>query len=309
MSQKSSVLCVGCTVIDFVTIVGSYPKEDTDRRCLDGFWQRGGNASNVSTTLSVLGTKVDFFGILSSSDAFRVLLEDLRRREIGTRNCPLTSRDPPFSSVILSQDTGSRTIIHCNKDYPQTTWEDFSKIDLSQYGWVHFEARNTIHTARMMQSIREYDQKTGQSTIISLDFETRYDQNLELCQSCDYVIFSKELASDKGWTTPRQTCEELASDIPSNGGQKPIIICPWGSEGAVCMDSKGNYIKFSSYQPEKVVDTLGAGDSFVAGFINATFEHQRGLRDAVDFANRVASRKIEGFGYDHIQTIQIETME
>ncbi|KAH8294364.1 hypothetical protein KR054_011528 [Drosophila jambulina] len=303
MSQNKSVLCVGCTVIDFVTIVGSYPKEDTDRRCLDGFWQRGGNASNVSTTLRVLGTKVDFFGMLSSSDAFRVLLEDLRRREIGTQNCPLTSRDPPFSSVILSQDTGSRTIIHCNKDYPQTTWEDFTKIDLSQYGWVHFEARNTMHTAKMMQSIREHDQETGQRTIISLDFETRYDQNLELCQPCDYVIFSKELASTKGWTTPRQTCEELAGDIPSNGGKKPVIICPWGSEGAVCLESSGNFLQFSSYPPEKVVDTLGAGDSFVAGFINATFENQRDLSEAVDYANRIASRKIEGFGYDHVNSV------
>ncbi|XP_020801375.1 ketohexokinase [Drosophila serrata] len=305
MNQKKSVLCVGCTVIDFVTIVGSYPKEDTDRRCLDGFWQRGGNASNVSTTLRVLGTKVDFFGILSSSDAFRVLLEDLRRRGIGTRNCPLTSRDPPFSSVILSQDTGSRTIIHCNKDYPQTTWEDFIKIDLSYYGWVHFEARNTTHTAKMMQSIREYDRKTGQRTFISLDFETRYDQNLELCHPCDYVIFSKELATDKGWTTPQQTCQELAADISGNGSKKPIIICPWGSDGAVCLDSSGNFHKCSSYQPEKVVDTLGAGDSFVAGFIKATFEDQRCLREAVDYANRIASRKIEGFGYDHINSLSI----
>ncbi|XP_033157552.1 ketohexokinase isoform X3 [Drosophila mauritiana] len=173
MSSVKSVLCVGCTVIDFVTINGSYPKEDTDRRCLDGFWQRGGNASNVSTVLRVLGCKVDFFGMLSRSDGFRVLLDDLSKREIGTNDCPFTDRDPPFSSVILAQDSGTRTIIHCNKDYPQTTYEDFSKINLSQYGWVHFEARNTPHTLKMMQSIREYNQRTGQGIIISLDFETR----------------------------------------------------------------------------------------------------------------------------------------
>lgn len=203
--------------------------------------------------------------------------------------------------MILSQDTGSRTIIHCNRDYPQTTWEDFSKIDLSQYGWVHFEARNTTHVLKMMQSIREHSQKTGQRIIISLDFETRYDQNLELCAPCDYVIFSKELAAEKGWTTPRQTCEGLAGDLPDNLNPKPAIICPWGSDGAVCLDSSGNYHKLSPYQPEKVVDTLGAGDSFVAGFIKATFEDQRSLREAVDDANRIASCKIEGHGYDHIK--------
>ncbi|XP_017121951.1 ketohexokinase [Drosophila elegans] len=304
MSQVKSVLCVGCTVIDFVTICGSYPKEDTDRRCLDGFWQRGGNASNVSTVLRVLGSRVDFFGMLSRSDAFRVLLEDLRRREIGIKNCPQTDRDPPFSSVILAQDAGTRTIIHCNKDYPQTTWEDFSKIDLSPYAWVHFEARNTPHTLKMMQSIRDHSERTGQRILISLDLETRYEQNRELCAPCDYVVFSKELAAQLGWQTPRQTCEELAARL-TGSGPKPTFICPWGSAGAGALDANGNYHELASYKQQKVVDTLGAGDSFMAGFIHATLEGQRSLSDAVDFANRVASHKITGFGYDHIAQLSL----
>ncbi|XP_017080993.1 ketohexokinase [Drosophila eugracilis] len=304
MSQAKSVLCVGCTVIDFVTINGSYPKEDTDRRCLDGFWQRGGNASNVSTVLRVLGSKVDFFGMLSRSDAFRVLLEDLRRREIGTKNCPLTNKDPPFSSVILAQDSGTRTIIHCNKDYPQTTFDDFSKIDLSEYEWVHFEARNTPHTLKMMQRIREHNEKTGQNIFISLDFETRYEQNQDLCQPCNFVVFSKELAGQLGWKTARQTCEELAANIPGNG-PKPAFICPWGSAGAGALDANGSYHEMASYKQEKAVDTLGAGDSFMAGFIYATLEGRRCLPEAVDFANRVASHKITGFGYDHIAQLSL----
>nr|XP_016925149.2 ketohexokinase isoform X1 [Drosophila suzukii] len=284
MSQAKSVLCVGCTVIDFVTINASYPKEDTDRRCLDGFWQRGGNASNVSTVLRVLGSKVDFFGMLSKSDAFRVLLEDL---------------------LILAQDSGTRTIIHCNKDYPQSTYEDFSKIDLSEYGWVHFEARNTSHTLKMMQSIREHNTRTGQRIIISLDLETRYEQNQELCQPCDFVVFSKELAGQLGWKTPRQTCEELAARIPGTG-LKPVFICPWGSAGAGAVDANGSYHEMASYKQEKVVDTLGAGDSFMAGFIYATLEGQRSVAEAVDFANRVASHKITGFGYDHIAQLSLD---
>ncbi|EDW95226.1 uncharacterized protein Dyak_GE22430, isoform A [Drosophila yakuba] len=302
MSQVKSVLCVGCTVIDFVTINGSFPKEDTDRRCLDGFWQRGGNASNVSTVLRVLGCKVDFFGMLSRSDAFRVLLDDLGKRGIGTNDCPFTDRDPPFSSVILAQDSGTRTIIHCNKDYPQTTYEDFSKIDLSQYGWVHFEARNTPHTLKMMQSIRDYTQRTGQAIIISLDFETRYEQNQELCAPCDFVVFSKELAGQLGWKTPSESCVELAAKIAGNG-PKPVFICPWGSAGAGALDANGNYYEMSSYKQDKVVDTLGAGDSFMAGLIYATLEGRRSLAESVDFANRVASHKITGFGYEHISQL------
>ncbi|KAH8270262.1 hypothetical protein KR018_006351 [Drosophila ironensis] len=299
MSQGKPILCVGHTVIDFVTITQTYPSEDTDRRCLDGFWQRGGNASNVCTVLRALGSKVDFFGMLSKSVAFRALLEDLRKREIGTKHCPETEKDPPFSSIILTQDRGTRTIIHCNKNYPESTYEDFSQIDLSQYGWVHFEAHNPSQVSKMIASVREHNRRTGQSIRISLDFESRYDLNLELCQPCDFVVFSKELASQKGWTTARETVEGLAADLPVNA-PRPTIICPWGSDGAVCLDASGNFHKVPAHKPAKIVDTLGAGDTFMAGFIYGTLVAQRNLTDAIDFANSVASHKISGFGYDHI---------
>jgi len=119
------------------------------------------------------------------------------------------------------------------------------------------------------------------------------------------VVFSKELAGQLGWKTPRQTCEELAARIPGTG-LKPVFICPWGSAGAGAVDANGSYHEMASYKQEKVVDTLGAGDSFMAGFIYATLEGQRSVVDAVDFANQVASHKITGFGYDHIAQLSLD---
>ncbi|EDW72891.1 uncharacterized protein Dwil_GK17250 [Drosophila willistoni] len=302
MSDLKPVLCVGCTVIDFVTINSSFPIEDTDRRCNDGFWRRGGNASNVSTVLQVLGLNVEFFGMLSNSDGFRVLLDDLDRRQIDTRHCPRTEQDPPFSSVILAQDSGTRTIVHCNKNFPQITYEDFQKIDLTQYSWIHFEARNPTETMRMMQAIVEHNNRNqNERIVISLDFEIRYEENLQLCQYCDYVVFSKELASQQNWRTPRQTCDELNRTLAVLTGKTiPNLIIPWSSAGAVCQDADRNYNELKPYKQAKVVDTLGAGDSFMAGFIYATYVNGLSLPQAVDFANRVASHKIAKFGYDHV---------
>ncbi|XP_060655479.1 ketohexokinase [Drosophila nasuta] len=300
-SAMKPVLCVGCTVIDFVTISASFPKEDTDERCLDGNWQRGGNASNVCTVLRLLGLKVDFFGVLSKSDGFRVLLDDLQRRQIGVQHCPMSEKDPPFSSVIIAQDTGSRTIVHCNKNYPYVTWEDFRKIDLNEYGWVHFEARHPKETIKMIETVRQHNALHDTNIKISLDFETLYEKNLKLCLSCDYVVFSKDLASRQGWETACSACSHLVSALTPSSVN---IICPWGKEGASCVDSFHNYSDVPAHEPDSVVDTLGAGDSFMAGFIYATYVSQKNLPDAVDFANRVAGHKISDYGYDHIAQIQ-----
>lgn len=301
MASVKPILCVGCTVIDFVTISASFPKEDTDERCLNGSWQRGGNASNVSTVLRLLEAPVEFFGVLSKSDGFRVLLDDLQSRGISVQHCPMTDKDPPFSSVIIAQDTGSRTIVHCNKNYPYVTWEDFSKIDLNRYGWVHFEARHPKETIKMIKTVHEHNFKNGNRIFISLDFETLYEKNLELCHLCDYVVFSKDLADRRGWKTSEETCKELAQAL-----QPSIlnIICPWGNTGASCLDSSNEYNEVPAYEPTSVVDTLGAGDSFMAGFIYASYVMQTSFPDAVDFANRVAGHKISNFGYDHIAQLK-----
>ncbi|EDW19427.1 ketohexokinase [Drosophila mojavensis] len=302
MTTAKPVLCVGCTVIDFVTINESFPTEDTDRRCLDGYWQRGGNASNVSTVLRLLGANVEFFGMLSKSNGFRVLLDDLDRRGIGTQHCPKTEKDPPFSSVIIVKETGSRTIVHCNKNYPYITYEDFMKIDLDRYGWVHFEARHAHETIKMIKAVREHNRIHGSSIRISLDFETMFEKNLPLCGLCNYVVFSSELAKQQGWKSPRETCYALASSVKPTC---PSIICPWGSTGAACLDTAVNeFTNVAALKPDRIVDTLGAGDSFMAGFIYATYVMQSSLPDAVGFANRVAGHKITDFGYDHIAGLQ-----
>ncbi|XP_043071374.1 ketohexokinase isoform X3 [Drosophila grimshawi] len=300
--RMNPVLCVGCTVIDFVTINDNFPEEDTDRRCLDGFWQRGGNASNVSTVLRLLGSDVDFFGMLSHAGAFRVLLDDLHRRGIDVQHCPHTEMDPPFSSVIIVKATGSRTIVHCNKNYPYVTWQDFSKIDLKRYGWIHFEARKASETIKMMRAVQEHNRMNEERIIISLDFESLFEANLPLCGLCDYVVFSKELANQQGWQTAQETCTELAHRVKPNC---PSIICPWGNTGAVCLDATTqNLHNGPAYEPKQIVDTLGAGDSFMAGFIYATYALRQSLPDAVDLANRVAGHKISQFGYDHIAQLQ-----
>ncbi|XP_023173172.2 ketohexokinase [Drosophila hydei] len=304
MTAVKPVLCVGCTVIDFVTINESFPTEDTDRRCLDGYWQRGGNASNVSTVLRLLGANVDFFGMLSRSNGFRVLLDDLDQRGIGIQHCPKTEKDPPFSSVIIVKETGSRTIVHCNKNYPYITWEDFRKIDLDRYGWVHFEARQSQETIKMIKTVQEHNRNHNSNILISLDFETTFEKNLPLCGLCDYVVFSSELASQQGWKSSQETCYALASSLKP---ECPSIICPWGSTGAACLDTVFNkFSNVAAFKPDHIVDTLGAGDSFMAGFIYATYVMQCSLSDAVSFANRVAGHKITDFGYDHIAELQAD---
>lgn len=107
---------------------------------MNGRWQRGGNASNICTVLRQLSSKCEFIGSLSESNAFSFLIEDCRDRGIEINHCVYhTAPIAPFSSVILNEATGSRTIIHSNPNMPILTANDFRKIPYARYKWIHFE--------------------------------------------------------------------------------------------------------------------------------------------------------------------------
>uniref|UniRef100_A0A8D3BXR7 Carbohydrate kinase PfkB domain-containing protein n=1 Tax=Scophthalmus maximus TaxID=52904 RepID=A0A8D3BXR7_SCOMX len=112
---KKKILCVGLVCLDIINVVDKYPEEDTDSRCLSQRWQRGGNASNSCTVLSLLGAPCSFMGSLSAGPVADFILEDFQKFHIDVSlvsehaQCVL-----PASVVISNSTTGSRTILHMN---------------------------------------------------------------------------------------------------------------------------------------------------------------------------------------------------
>lgn len=81
------------------------------------------------------------------------------------------------------------------------------------------------------------------------------------------------------------------------------LICPWGSEGAIAIDNDTDELySVSAYPPSKVVDSLGAGDTFVASTIYCLCKGES-LQESVDFGCKVAGAKIGFNGYDEISLL------
>ena len=107
-----------------------------------GRWQRGGNASNNCTVLAQFGKKCEFLGVFSSAKMFQFVIDDKVDRGISIKNCKTVDNcDPPLSSVLLNEETGSRTIVHSNPNMPILTFDDFKRVQLDEYEWIHFEVR------------------------------------------------------------------------------------------------------------------------------------------------------------------------
>lgn len=306
MEGDKRILCVGLCVLDIIHVCSSYPEEDSDRRCEQGHWQRGGNASNVCTVLANLGASCEFFGVLSKSEGFRMLLSDCNERNICIENCPAVDINPPFSSVILNQENDSRTIIHCNPNFPILTYDHFKenivkKGLLGNYRWIHFETRNPLETSRMLKDIVNYNQTVDvkERIVISLDQEKIKPEHLELNEFADYSIIGKDLALAMGFRSSMEAATEIRR---MSLNPKLNVICPWGTEDTACVDADGNYFLVPVVSTKNIVDTLGAGDTFCAALIHSLANKSR-LKDAVEFANKIASVKLGFYGYDGLKML------
>lgn len=172
-------------------------------RSKHGRWQRGGNASNVCTVLRQLNQKCEFLGSVSQSRMFEFIIDDAQNRGIRINHCPFHDQcEPPISSVILTESTGTRTIIHSNPNLPILTFDDFRKICLNQYKWIHFEARNRDETKKMIDLIFLWNKIDNKPNItISIELENLSPNNIALVEHADYVFLSKDYATMMGWTT------------------------------------------------------------------------------------------------------------
>ncbi|XP_062136734.1 ketohexokinase-like [Drosophila sulfurigaster albostrigata] len=167
LSMTKPVLCVGNLSMDIITICKEQPEKGKENCSLETYWQRGGHASIVSFVLSLLNAQSEFLGMLSRSPILSAIITEMQGKGIEMMHCPKTDEDPAFSTIMVSKKPRSSSVIHCNRGFPYCRYKDFKQLDLSRFGWVHFEARNVIETVQMVRAVLDYNNgKKGTHTHI-----------------------------------------------------------------------------------------------------------------------------------------------
>ncbi|KAL2749092.1 ketohexokinase-like [Vespula maculifrons] len=277
--SNTKILAIGLSCLDVVQTCTYYPLEDSEQKSIEYKWQRGGNSSNTCTVLSLLGNLCEFLGVFSTEEHFNYLQNDMKKYNIDFSHCPkIKNIGCPISTVILSLSTGSRTILHHNPGLPELTLKDFIQLKLQNYSWIHFEGRNITEVLSMMQYIESYNKSirllnkqniekndTWNMTItISLELEKFIPELLDLLPYVDIVFISKDFAQSRGYINMSETLRNISAEA------KPgtIIICAWSDRGAMARTSDGVTVQSPAFPPQKIIDTLGAGDTFNAGVIH-----------------------------------------
>jgi sugar/nucleoside kinase (ribokinase family) len=73
------------------------------------------------------------------------------------------------------------------------------------------------------------------------------------------------------------------------------IVCTLGSNGVAAMDVDGQRLHLAAEPVPQVLDSIGAGDCFIAGLLRCLLR-QQALEEAMVFANKLAANFIQQQG-------------
>ncbi|QSS52698.1 kinase, pfkB family protein [Histoplasma capsulatum var. duboisii H88] len=213
--------------------------------------------------------------------------------------------DAASSYIIKSASTGSRTIVNYN-NLPEMTVSEFVEIAERLAAaaccprWFHFEGRIPAVTLKCIQYLRQ----SFPGDKVSVEVEKPGREGLQdLAAIADVVFYSKSWAQANGHGSLEGFLRAQSPLTP----RASILCCTWGERGAACLHRGSmEYIHSPAYIDTRrpVVDTIGAGDTFIAGMLHHFIRRPESDGDddfsllrAMDFANHLAGRKVvqEGF--------------
>ncbi|CAH1253212.1 ketohexokinase-like isoform X1 [Branchiostoma lanceolatum] len=289
------VLCAGLICLDILSVMDHYPVEDTDNRIKRQIWQKGGNCANSAAVVAQLDEQAEFFGTLATGRAADMVLDEMREFGVEVDHVVMHDGcDSPSSSIIINTSTGSRTIIHTDKDLPELTFSQFQQLDLNQYKWIHFEGRNMAEVSQMVNAVQEYNHSRSMEDKINISGEcekAKYKPEY-FTSTVDVLFIAKEFAQHHGFSSAHAAVDGFHRRAKKGA----TVVCAWGEAGADVMGPDGVHHHSDAFSPGQVVDTLGAGDTF-NGAIIAAMCRSLPLDEVLKFGCRVAGKKCGQFGY------------
>jgi fructokinase len=269
----------------------------------------GGSIFNTAIALGRLGIITGFFSGISTDFFGDSLIAGLKASNVDLKYAKIWDKPTTLAFVKLDNGQARYSFYDDNSAGRMLTTKDLPKLS-ADVNALHFGSISLIPEpgATTLEELMEREEK---DRVICLDPNIRSNiikdrsQYLErmgrLISICDILKISDE---DVTWITGKTELGAAARKW-LNAGAKVVVITR--GENGVEAFTKGISIKVPSINV-KVVDTVGAGDTFTAGFLASlqragklnkaaiSYLDETSLRNAVNYAARAAAITVSRAG-------------
>ncbi|WP_139488408.1 sugar kinase [Brevibacillus dissolubilis] len=261
----------------------------------------GGAESNVAIGAARLGASVGWFSRLGKDPFGTYLLKKIRGEGVDTSRVVFDSAYPTGVMFKELKAAGNPNV------YFYRRGSAFSQFQASELDEAYIAQASILHLTgivpalsdscrKMMYRAIEIARRNG--TKVSFDPNIRLklwtaeearEVLLDVASLCDYFLPGENELTLLLQTDDREIWKKRLLELGV-----PVTLIKLGDQGCLLLE-KGEYTHIPGFLVDTVVDTVGAGDGFAAGFLTSIIRG-RSLREAATIANAVGARCVTFHG-------------
>jgi len=305
VKKAFDVIVVGELNVDLIlNQIESYPEIGKEKLADSMILTLGSSSAIFASNLSALGMRVSFVGKIGNDIFGHFCKDQLNEKGVDT------------SMLIQSDDlkTGATIVLNFGEDRAMITHQgsmkhlglnDINKEILSTAGHLHFSSyflqpgfKNTL------DGLFKMAKESGLSTSLDVQWDPEEQWNFDFKKILPYVDIFFPNETELLNLTAKDSIDSALNTMADYG---EFILVKKGREGSLLRyDNKT--IDARCFPNDKVVDAIGAGDSFNAGYI---FKFVRGFspEDCQIFGNLIGAISTTAAGGTTAFTNYEETMK
>lgn len=259
------ILALGELNVDIIcNRIGGMPEVGKEKFCQDMTVTLGSSTAIFAANAAALGANVAFCGMIGN-DAFGTLVEtSLKNKKVDTRYLIHTDSHATGATIVLSYDEDRANITYQGAmDYMGL--DDIDTALFKQVRHIHISSifmQSALK--RDLMNILKLAQENGVTTSLDTQWDPLETWELDWKQILPFVTVFMPNETELRFLTGCATTEEAVEAI------RPYInnaVVKQGSRGSLLMQKGKDDMQLPAFLNQHVVDCIGAGDSFNAGFI------------------------------------------
>ena len=275
------VLVVGELNVDIILNgLASLPTIGTEILASEMAVTLGSSSAIFASNISTLGVRTAFLGKIGEDDFGNSVLDALQKKQVDTETIFMSSNKKTGATIILNYDDDRAMVT-----YPGAM-EDLSVSEVEDQ---HLESARHLHVSsvflqpkiqREVVKLFSRAKQKGMTTSLDIQWDPAEKWDIDFEKLLPFVDVFLPNAQELLAITKKKAIEEAIEIL------KPFantIAIKMGKEGSLGVQGDTS-IRYAPFLNNKIVDAIGAGDSFNAGFIRA-FIQGKALKECLRFGN------------------------
>lgn len=283
--KKCDVLVVGDLNVDLImNKINKMPQIGEEQRADEMDLVMGGSTAIFACNIAKLGSKVEFMSKLGDDSFGKFLLKEMASNNVG------------IDSIITDPAlrTGATIILILNNDRMMVTYPgSMEHLEIEEITDEILESAKHIHTSAIffqpllkggLADLFKRAKEKGLTTSLDTQWDPEEKWELDLDGILPHLNFFLPNEDEFIRLAGKPDLESALSTLEH---YDTCFVIKRGPKGAIMVHQKKR-IEIAPAPIKDIVDTIGAGDSFNAGFINA-FLNGKDLETCLEEGNRTAA--------------------